>query len=1327
MKFFFLCCINLFLFALSFTSSKCLAIDAKKNIFPLSKILSSELSSRDAPSRIYKSNKNQFWMFFEQNLVVLSGNSSQKTEFRDISSIKNRREFTPYISENLNGVYFSLGYELYLYSYNTDDFTLVELDLGYDDYIRSVEKDSFGNIWVVSFLSLIKVDTEHKIHRFTFPEDFIDADAGSPILLASHFDLSNNLFLASYSFGLLRFNESEGFSAIAPELKENQSVETLLYINGSLLIGNTMGLYKYDVAKKTLRRIYENSINEHIKQISVDSENIYIISNSNIWKISTSFSQMAKLNLQLSHQINSKSIEISTIYIDDENILWLSIIDEGVFSYHPSRNKLTKSNFELDEIINSQDINILEDSEIHISNRDSSFISSLNLRINHPTYSYLEHEQSIYLGSRGHIIHIPPNKQSVQIPYSESSLFPDEKITYLTKDLKQRIWLVSEDTGLELVKLNGSNFQILSDELYIPDTIRSKIRFTSNLTDHEILFASPRGIYLYNIVNDTYENISPVDTSNIIIIDFKRNKNDLYLYASDNQVYIFNLITRIATPLDIPVTNIGCILRQSDSWLISQTNGSLYQWKDNVLTTYNKFDGVPEGGLNGKNCIMFKGKSYFSAFDGIYSYNPENSKPNILKPFTKIQSVDLNNKSYLSVKSNNTYQSLEKEELPITFNIASSSYVNTEKNRYQYRFKNNQSAWRNFSAITKKISFDSLSPDSYTIEFRSSNNDGLWSDPVEFKFIVNPPIWLTIWAKLSYLCIILLSAYAFYSQRLKYAQRRATILEQQVLQRTDALNKEKLKVESLLSQKNEEFANVSHEFRTPLTLILGPLSQLIKTNRNSEEVIRLNVIQRNSYRLLRMVDQLLNIETFRIKSISRKSPQAIGQIIQLLIQAFSDLAKEKDIQITATNIIDVNFEFTPDAIEKIVLNLLSNAIKYTKPGGKISVEVFRTTNNELEIKVSDTGIGIPSDKLKSVFQRYNRVLDESSEQVTGAGIGLALVKELVEAHEGHIQIESLLSQGTKVTIKLPIIGEVDSSQISHHINDEVIAMELMGLSHQITPNTDDNAIAISRNQDDKPTVVVIEDNLDMRNYIKSSITDEYQVFTAINGEQGLELAVKEVPDLIISDIMMPKMDGYQTTQALRNNNITNHIPIILLTARGDRESRLKGWFEKADEYLTKPFDIEELKIRLNNLLEIRNILKKRFSENVFQPQTVAHQATNISQTPAPKILHEKFINHLNQTIELHYQESSTNVIQIATAMAMSERQFFRKLKNILDMTPAEYLRRFRLEKAKALLELERSVSYVTFEVGFSSQSYFGKCFKAQFGVSPREFKKTLST
>ena len=391
-----------------------------------------------------------------------------------------------------------------------------------------------------------------------------------------------------------------------------------------------------------------------------------------------------------------------------------------------------------------------------------------------------------------------------------------------------------------------------------------------------------------------------------------------------------------------------------------------------------------------------------------------------------------------------------------------------------------------------------------------------------------------------------------------------------------------------------------------------------------------------------MVDQLLNIETFRVKAISHKSLQYTGNIIRQLVDAFTDLALEKGIKLQVINIEYIDFELVDDALEKIIVNLLSNAIKYTHHGGSITLDTKRTLNNELYIQIVDTGIGIPKDQLDSVFEKYKRVLSKESEQITGAGIGLALIKELIIGHSGSITLNSELGSGTSITVLLPIINEGKEKQQSNikpknDQIDNIVAMELMSLTQQTTLSPIKDSLSFpSSTQNEKIRILIIEDNPDMNKYMADCLSEDYIIISAYDGLEGVNLAIEEVPELIISDIMMPILDGYQATQKIRSNPVTNHIPIILLTSRHDLESKLKGWHHQVDEYLTKPFNVEELKIRIENLLAIRNILKKRNHQKALKsPDIEQNLLDKLIDTASVEQINKQdvFIEKLNQTLE----------------------------------------------------------------------------------------------
>lgn len=1139
---------------------------------------------------------------------------------------------------------------------------------------------------------------------------------------------------------------------------------------GKVWLGTVGGLYKYDPLTQLSTKITFKKKISYVLSSLIDSED-------NLW-IGTYFHGLYRIapNGEIISITTDNSIgdslsdnSVLSLYQDKSGIIWVGTYNAGVDYFDPKSLRLGTHNNSLNSI------NCMDTSDIRsaqIDNRNKVLFGTLSglLRVN-----VKENNCTLF----------------ASIDRKISSISNNE-VFAITKESEHQFW-IGTAKGFDLFNSNTGLFERFGKQVNNA-SVHKILSFNNHLiigsdeglyrfdktTRESLPIGSDKTIFqkakIHNMVKDKNGKIFAASQKGLLEIDNSLQNVKLVtdekgstitgvvhsLAIDDNGMAYYTIVGKGLFELDLntkKVNNIGARLGfdskegmiglyrdDFDNIWMATVNQGIFRIDQsrNKLKNYSVSDGLHSELFNfGSFAKSPDGRILFGGKSGFNLFHPEKIETNQTPPIVSLTQLKrfgktvIPHQDYDGLKIKQHISELEELRLNhrdtvFGLDFVATHYLAPDKITYTYKLDGFDSDWTTTNAQNRGVTYNNLDPGEYTFRLKAQTKNGVWSEnDVALKIIISPAPWLTWWAYTIYAISTILAIVIFIKKRTAILEARAIHLQDTVNEKTKELVEEKSKVEQLLSRKNEEFANVSHEFRTPLTLILGPLAQVLKTNKNPDEINRLNIVQRNGYRLLRMVDQLLNLETFRVKSITQKSPQASGRTVKLLAEAFVDLANDKGIDLHIGKMEDVNFEFTNDALEKIVVNLLSNAIKYTPEGKEINIHTARTPDNELLIQIEDTGIGIPADKIDSIFERYNRILDENSEQVTGAGIGLALVKSLVEAHNGKINIESEVGVGTRVTVILPIIKEVDKSEVKTHANREIIAMELMGITSQATASTEESKLQSFEESNDKPSVLVIEDNQDMRNYIVEQIKDDYQVLTAKDGLQGFNLAVAEVPDLIISDIMMPNKDGYQLTHELRQNSIANHIPIILLTARDDRESRLKGWYEQADEYITKPFDAEELKIRLNNLLGIRNILKKRFSELAFQTNTPSSSETKLATTDSENDEHsreqlqEKFINHLNRVLEKHYLNSDVAISTIASDLAMSERQLLRKSKSIVDMTPIDYLRRFRIEKGRKLLEQGKSASYATVEIGFTSQSYFGKCFKAQYGVSPMQYKKAL--
>ncbi|MEL6924210.1 MAG: ATP-binding protein, partial [Bacteroidota bacterium] len=502
----------------------------------------------------------------------------------------------------------------------------------------------------------------------------------------------------------------------------------------------------------------------------------------------------------------------------------------------------------------------------------------------------------------------------------------------------------------------------------------------------------------------------------------------------------------------------------------------------------------------------------------------------------------------------------------------------------------------------------------------------------------------------------------------------------------------------------------SHEFRTPLTLILGPTEQLLGSARTNAEKQQLGWIYKSARSLLRLINQLLDLSKIEARQLELKvSEQDLVQFCKFIVSAFESLAAQKKLKLEfeAPDEPIVLF-FDPEKLEHILNNLLFNAFKFT-PQGTVKLQLSRTETEGI-ITVADSGIGIPPEQMPYIFDRFYQAQQKEETIFEGTGIGLALCKELVELHHGDIEVKSQLKKGTQFRIALPFgkshFQPNEITERSDYFNASNFKVE-MEVPIETVPNeqTEDEQL---------PLLLLVDDNRDILDYVQSQLSGRYRFIKAANGREGLQQAKKHIPDLIISDVMMPEMNGFEFCESIKKDINTDHIPVILLTARLGEDSKLKGLETKADEYLQKPFNSRELELRVRNLIEGRRKLRKRFAERViFQPAAVAETPTE-----------ERFLQQLLDTIEAELSNPQFDVSTLSQKMAMSKSQLNRKMKAVLNKSPNQFIRSYRLAKAKELIQnTHLSLTEIAYDTGFSSLAYFSKCFSDEFGHAPSEIDK----
>lgn len=699
---------------------------------------------------------------------------------------------------------------------------------------------------------------------------------------------------------------------------------------------------------------------------------------------------------------------------------------------------------------------------------------------------------------------------------------------------------------------------------------------------------------------------------------------------------------------------------------------------------------------------------WYAGADGIvrHDLNKKSKLPN--KPRTFIRKVFLGKDSLVfgGEAKNYTSPTFAYTNNSIRFEFASPTYTRSEDKLYQYQLEGFDKSWSDWSKETRS-DYTNLPEGYYIFKARSMNIYRQISESGSFEFVILPPWYRSWWAYCFYVLLGALFILGLVRWRIRQLTQEKRKLERLIDDKTAEIKAQAEQLKELDKIKSRFFANISHEFRTPLTLILGPLENQIAKGAPLAKN-ELNIMYRNALRLERLIQQLLDLS--KIESGNLQLQLQNGDVLaflKALAASFSSHAEQKNIQ------YQLNFPenglisaFDPDKLEKISYNLLSNAFKFTPNGGQIKVSAKKEADR-LIFSVKDSGQGIPKKELPHIFDRFYRSSDSKKKEQEGTGIGLALTKELVKLHGGQIQVESSPQAGSTFTIELPLLAFSSKISTKGPANYQLKAL-------QSDKRASEKAGPFISSKKNQPILLVVEDNEDLRQYISNILGLQYKILEAEHGQQGLDRAIQEVPDLIISDLMMPEMDGLELCARLKSNEATSHIPVILLTAKANRESKLEGLSTGADDYLIKPFNAEELTVRVKNLIDQRKLLQQRFSRTlILKPADIAVNSMD-----------EAFLEKVMAIIEKHMSNSAFTVEVFQKEVAMSRMQLHRKLKALTGFSATEFVRIQRLKRAASLLEQDSaSVSEICFEVGFNSLSYFTKMFKEQFGVPPSQYKK----
>ncbi len=803
------------------------------------------------------------------------------------------------------------------------------------------------------------------------------------------------------------------------------------------------------------------------------------------------------------------------------------------------------------------------------------------------------------------------------------------------------------------------------------------------------------------------------------------------------------------------------ILQDDDGflWLNSGKGVIKFDSEQASCTVYGIDDGLVS--LNGSpgSFRSERGEFFFGSFGGVHGFVPDAIPVNAEPPQVVLTDFRLFNRtvtpgpeSPLVRRITDTDEiTLAHSQNSIGFEFAALHFTRPEQNRYTFILDGFDNDWSE-SGTQRRAAYTNLPPGEYTFRVRAANSDGVWNrDGSSVRVTILNPWWRTAWAYLVYGLLALAGVFGVLrmqqgrilrkererarERELEHAREIEAVnnqlreheaqLESQNLMlegQKDALEKQKQHLVELDAQKSRFFANISHEIRTPLTLILGPLRDALEGHVESERLgTNVPMMYRNARRLLRLINQLLDFSKLEAGAMSLNERRMdLVAFLRDIVLSFSQRAERNGVSLSfSADAESFPLVFDPEKLEKVIANLLSNAVKFTDSGGKIHVSVAEQ-NGRVDIAVQDTGRGIPAEELSNVFDRFYQVDGSAVRDHEGTGIGLALAQELVALHDGSIAVESTVGFGTTFTIRLPI-RPLPDGDASDEASDP-------GSTHMdetlFEGHFDDGAGAVGEREDpggatngafappEAPVILIVEDNSDMRAYLKSRLQRRYGVVEARDGEEGLELAKTLRPDLILADVMMPKKDGYTLCRELKSDPVLGHIPVVLLTAKDHHEGRLEGLETRADDYVAKPFRTDELLARMENLIDLRRRLKQRFSGQVrLGPSDITVPSEDAA-----------FLEQVREVIEAKMGESDFGVDDLANEVGLSARQLQRRLRSAADLSAAAYIRMMRLERAAQLFEQQAGlVSEVAFRVGFKNADHFSRLFHQVFGVPPSEY------
>lgn len=1327
---------------------------------------------------ILQDKKGQIWIGTFDGLSKFNGTefNTYKNDPGNSGSLSNN-QVNKLIEDREGNLWIGTLNGINRYNKATNQFVRYKLEgLSKRYAVFDMVQDKTGMIWVGTSAGLFIYNQHHK-KELIYAKTNICSDKVQYL----YFDQQEHLWIGTAKTLKIYDLKNRRFLAIPPALKAYRKLPGAVirsiiqdHSGNYWIATESEGLFFYNAQTQTCINYNKDNglLSNTVRAlIEIDNKVIWVGTKNGLNTIGLTNHQIKAYRHDPDYPTSLSQNSIRCILRDKEGSIWLGTYNGGVnVVYNQSDNfynlgrKQGHNNGLSSEIVNA----IMEDNDgslwigtdngsADLNHVDSTFTIYHTYRndkkkaelLNTSVKAITSHEDDtkLWIGTgSGLKIFDKKNHAFYDVNLIAKPLVPGFIQNYVLLRGKDGLWVGTNFDGLYYIK----NDKVVKHYLPSPNSGNSinSVNITSLLLDGERLWIGTKssGISCLNIHHQTFETYQFDEarsnglTSSSILSIYKDAQNRLWIGTDGGGINYMDIAAKkfyaITESTGIYSNTIHKIAEDSRGRLWFSTNKGIsciafkkfelpFNARQLNIINYTVQDGLQSNQfLTGAGTKTKKQQLIFGGINGATIFDPDHIKTNHVKPaviFTDF--LILNKPVQFGIKDSPLAKPIEEtKQITLAYNqaffsigFAALNYINPEKNQFAFKLEGfSDDAWH-YVVNQRMATYTNLDPGTYLFKIKAANNDGVWNEtPRTLKIVVLPPWYKTWYAYIGYALIILTLLYLFNNYS-KKTERLKTQLEFESISH--------LKDQELAQKKLSFFMNISHEIKTPLTLIMAPIERLVKASAGDNRVQhQLMLIQRNSERLVKLINQLLDIRKFDSGNMHLEA--AKGNVVHFLKEislAFSGLSISKNINLVFKTETDELWAwFDKDKLEKVVYNLLSNAIKFTPVHGKVTLSVKQEADEKgdhMVIAVEDNGCGIAPENMDKLFtQFYHDERDQSN--VQGTGLGLAFSKELVELHHGSIKIDSRPEQGaergyTRVEVRMPIGNAyfkseevIENFKSSEDITEYLPARQLLPSQFSLR-----KAEILKNAGKEKISILLVEDNEEVLNFVKEGFEDDFEVYTAVDGLAGWDLAKEKMPDLIISDVMMPKMDGITLCRNLKSDIVTSHIPVILLTARTPLIFKMEGLETGADDYVTKPFNFGILEARVWNLIENRQKLRSRYQKEIMlEPQNIA-----ISEADG------LFLTKVLAFIEKHIGDETLSVEQLSEAVAMHRNTFTKKIKALTNQTAVEFVRSIKLKRASQLLSNgELNVNEVAYSVGFSDVNHFRKCFKEQFGYTPKE-------